>query len=92
MGKGIVNSLQGDNAKASCRIDIEGQAPAWMFDPQTSGGLIAGVQNAKADEIVRESHAAGYDEAAIVGEVFAIEAGRRAGDPFGDLPVVSNQI
>ena len=44
-----------------------------MFDPQTSGGLIAGVQKEKADEIVRELHAAGYDEAAIVGEVLAVE-------------------
>ena len=72
MVKGIVSSFQGDNAKASCRIDIEGQAPAWMFDPQTSGGLIAGVNAAEADEIVRELRAAGYEEASVVGEVLPV--------------------
>ena len=76
MGKGIVSSLQGDNGTASGRIEIEGQAPASMFDPQTSGGLIAGVRAEQADEIVRELRAAGYDEAAIVGEVFAVEPGK----------------
>ena len=50
-----------------------------MFDPQTSGGLIAGVRAERADEIVRELRAAGYDEAAIVGEVTTIEAGRGPG-------------
>ena len=73
VGQGIVSSLQGDNAKASCRIDIEGVAPAWMFDPQTSGGLIAGVNADRAEEIVRELRAAGYEEAAVVGEVLAME-------------------
>jgi selenide,water dikinase len=72
VGRGIVSSLQKDNAKAECRIDLEGAAPAWMFDPQTSGGLIAGVKADEADVIVRELRAAGYDEAADVGAVEAV--------------------
>ncbi len=76
VAQGIVSSLQGDNAKASCRIEVQGSPPAWMFDPQTSGGLIAGVRAEQADEIVRALHAAGYHEAAIIGEVFAVEPGR----------------
>ena len=46
-----------------------------MSDPQPSGGLIPGVRR-EDDEIVRESRAAGYDEATVIGEVIAEEVGR----------------
>ena len=45
-----------------------------LFDPQTSGGLLAALPEAAARELVRALHAAGVVAAAIVGHV-------EAGDP-----------
>ena len=41
--QGIVSSLHADNAKLSCRIQGASPLPEWLFDPQTSGGLLAAV-------------------------------------------------
>jgi selenide,water dikinase len=66
--RGIVSTLHRDNAKASCRV--QGAAPpAWLFDPQTSGGLIAGVRPAMAEEVVKALHSAGCKDTAIIGTV-----------------------
>ena len=40
-----------------------------IFDPQTSGGLLASVPAAQADTCVEALHAAGFMAAAVVGEV-----------------------
>jgi len=40
-----------------------------LFDPQTSGGLLAAVPAAAAAELVRQMHQQGMPEAAIIGEV-----------------------
>jgi len=40
-----------------------------LLDPQTSGGLLAGVPADRADALVRELVAAGYARACIIGEV-----------------------
>lgn len=66
---GIVSTLHRDNVKVACRIGGPEPLPAWLFDPQTSGGLLAGVPAECADEIIRELLAAGYSEAAMIGEV-----------------------
>jgi selenide,water dikinase len=66
---GVVRSLHRDNAKATCRIAGPEPLPAWLFDPQTSGGLLAGVPAEKADEVLRGLHVAGNADAAIIGEV-----------------------
>ena len=42
-----------------------------LFDPQTSGGLLIGVQKDKAGELVAELQEKGIQEAAIIGEVMA---------------------
>jgi len=42
-----------------------------MFDPQTSGGLLAALPEAQAREYVRDLHAAGLPWAAIVGHAEA---------------------
>jgi selenide,water dikinase len=65
--QGIVSTLHRDNAKVACRV--EGNAPAWLFDPQTAGGLLAGVEAGVAGDVVRELIAAGYADTTILGEV-----------------------
>ncbi len=40
-----------------------------IFDPQTSGGLLLGVENLAANQVVLELIAAGYPDAAIIGSV-----------------------
>ena len=46
-----------------------------LFDPQTSGGLLAALPEAQAREYVRDLHAAGLPWAAIVGHVESGEPG-----------------
>ena len=66
--RGIVSTLHRDNAKANCRVQ-GAAAPDWLFDPQTSGGLIAGVRPKVADEVIQALHSAGCNDAAIIGTV-----------------------
>jgi selenide,water dikinase len=44
-----------------------------LYDPQTSGGLIAGVQEPSVKAVLAELHAAGYTDAVDIGEVVAGE-------------------
>lgn len=71
--RGIVSSLHADNAKMACRV--QGTAPAWLFDPQTSGGMLAGVKPGVAEDVVRALVAAGYEDTRVVGEVIPLSAG-----------------
>jgi selenide,water dikinase len=66
---GIVSSLYADNARASCRVQVADGMPQWLFDPQTSGGLLAAVKTAAVDRILQELRQAGYEVAATIGEV-----------------------
>lgn len=73
---GILSSLQPDNARQAARIESRvGAAPEWLFDPQTSGGLLAGVAPEKAEAVVRELSSTGHEHAAIIGEVEGVRAG-----------------
>ncbi len=54
-----------------------------LFDPQTSGGLLIAVPEAKAAGLMERLHAKGIIEAAIIGEVTAEHRGR--------IRVVSNK-
>jgi len=67
---GILSSLQPDNAKVSCRV--VGPTPAWLFDPQTSGGLLAGVKPAAVAGVLEQLRAAGCAASAVIGEVEAL--------------------
>jgi selenide,water dikinase len=64
---GIVSSLQRDNAKMACRV-ASTNPPAWLFDPQTSGGLLVGVAPELAEDIVRRLRDV-CKHAAIIGHV-----------------------
>lgn len=75
---GILSTLQPANMRL--RRAIRDQA-AWvehpryplLFDPQTAGGLLAGVPAERAEECLAALHALGYVRAAIIGDV--LEAG-----------------
>ena len=73
---GIVSSLQPSNVRL--RRAIRDQA-GWrdhpryglLFDPQTAGGLLAGVPADRAEACLADLKALGYAEAAIIGRVVA---------------------
>jgi selenide,water dikinase len=61
------------------QLDIGPDCPDWLidilFDPQTAGGLLIALPPDAAAELLRKMHAAGMDEAAIVGEVTSAPKG-----------------
>ncbi len=75
VAQGILSSLHRDNAKMGERINNSAPLPAWLFDPQTAGGLLAGIKPGQADVVLAEIRAAGCPEAAYIGEVVALDAG-----------------
>ncbi len=71
---GFVSSLQPANlrfATAIRNLDIARQPPsaALLFDPQTAGGLLAGLDNSVAASCLQALREAGYDRAALIGRV-----------------------
>ena len=73
VSQGVLSTLHGDNARAACRV--RGTAPAWLFDPQTSGGLLAAVPAAAAAPTLERLREAGAPDAAMIGEVTPTAAG-----------------
>jgi selenide, water dikinase len=74
--QGIASSLAPENRRAHRAVDVPGELAgspryALLFDPQTSGGLLAGVPARRAGPCVDELRAAGYPHAAEIGEVTA---------------------
>jgi len=61
-------------------VDVDDGVPApladLLYDPQTSGGLLAAVPGAAAADLVRRLHDAGVADAAVIGEVVDRPAGR----------------
>ena len=76
--RGITSSLQPQNLRVR-RAIADGAAardrPAYplLFDPQTAGGLLAGVPADAADACVTRLREQGYFETAVIGEVIAVE-------------------
>lgn len=71
---GILSSLQPANLRLRRAIrDIESAAlrPAFplLFDPQTAGGLLAGVAEEKVDACITELQALGYSDACVIGHI-----------------------
>jgi selenide,water dikinase len=75
VGQGIVSSLHRDNAKASCRVHGAAPPPEWLFDPQTSGGLLGAVGTEAVAQTLEELHRAGYQDAAVIGQVIPMGDG-----------------
>ena len=76
LADGHRSSLHAGNLRISPLVAGYGRLSAdprvqLLFDPQTSGGLIAGVPAARARECVVALHALGYVAATVVGEVVA---------------------
>ena len=74
VGQGIFSSLQPANLQFRRTLTNEAEAlkhPAYplLFDPQTSGGLLASVHASAADSCVEMLKQEGYTSAAIIGEV-----------------------
>ncbi len=74
--KGILSSLHHHNRSAfevveSVEEFTRHEAFPILVDPQTSGGLLAGVPEGKAGDAVAELVAAGYAEACVIGRVSA---------------------
>ena len=69
---GVRSSLIPDNLALSDRLDLDCDAPeqalALLFDPQTSGGILASIPAAAADDVIRQLGEAGVG-AAVVGVV-----------------------
>lgn len=76
--EGVASTLLPENLAAAGRVDWRG-SPAWLpavlFDPQTSGGLLAGIPESAVEACVAALRAGPAPEAAAVGAVQA-----RAGD------------
>ncbi len=72
--KEIFSSLYSENLKASSYITNLEELKSYsnyplLFDPQTSGGLLAAVSIEKADDCLQKLKELGYEEAGIVGRV-----------------------
>ena len=71
---GILSSLQPQNLRLRRAVrDLEAAArhPRYplLFDPQTAGGLLAGVPAERASACVAELRSLGYAAAAVIGRV-----------------------
>ena len=76
LAAGVESSLQANNLRALDDFQITGTAPdaptvRLLSDPQTSGGLLAGVPGDASASCVQALRREGYTGAAVVGEVTA---------------------
>jgi selenide, water dikinase len=73
---GITSTLLPENLAcgAAVRTDLDEVARGLLFDPQTAGGLLAGIPHRRAAECVAALRTAGYADAAAIGHV--LEAGQ----------------
>ena len=70
--RGLLSSLQPQNVRlrrAVANVETAGADPRYplLFDPQTAGGLLAGVPADRAAACVGRLHALGYTRAAVIG-------------------------
>jgi selenide,water dikinase len=77
---GIESTLAPDNTDAARPFTAPSGHPAWrlLFDPQTAGGLVAGVPADKARLCLAALHAGGDAAAVVIGRVVARRGGEAA--------------
>ena len=71
---GILSTLQPANVRlrrAIRNLEEAGREERYplIFDPQTSGGLLASVPDSRAEDCLSELHEMGYEHAAVIGRV-----------------------
>ena len=73
LGAGLRSSLHPENRKIWDRVANGGKPSSaafpLLFDPQTAGGLLAGIPGENAAPCVEALHAAGYRQAARIGSI-----------------------
>lgn len=77
-GAGLLSTLQPENARMDPLAGAERADPIrklLLFDPQTSGGLLAAVPEEAAAACVADLRAGGYPAAAVIGAVTGADAG-----------------
>ncbi|MCB0416843.1 MAG: selenide, water dikinase SelD, partial [Bdellovibrionales bacterium] len=67
VGQGIVSTLHEENAKWASQVAAPLRAAA-LFDPQTSGGLLAAVDPDRAFDVLGALKQCGYEKASVIGE------------------------
>jgi selenide,water dikinase len=80
LANGYFSSLQAGNQKIAALISSSDRSTTdpriqLLFDPQTSGGLIAGVPPERVDSCLEALRAQGDADAAVVGEVVPLVEG-----------------
>ena len=79
IGEGFLSSLDPANRAFGAQLDctdLDSPSLAPLFDPQTSGGLLAAVPAHLVDDCLRQLRTQGYERAAVIGEVQPGDAGR----------------
>lgn len=73
---GYLSSLHAANAQTASALKSSAACTAHphlplLFDPQTAGGLLAGVPAGQTEACLNALHAAGYAQACVIGQVLA---------------------
>lgn len=71
--EGIRSTLHPSNEAFA--IAVEGDGPPVLYDPQTAGGLLAGIPAARAEACVTALRQSGDATATVIGEVVAADGG-----------------
>ena len=79
---GILSTLQPKNERFAAQVDASAEDRdrgeyGLLFDPQTAGGLLAGVPRDTVQACVTELKARGYPETVVIGEIEDVEDWRR---------------
>ncbi len=80
MREGVESSLQQANEAALEEVELSGIEPSspalrLLMDPQTSGGMLFGIAEAKAQSLIAALRTSGYTEASIIGRIRESAAG-----------------